>query len=54
LQQLKLALPEQPPPRLTATGKLDQPAGGCSENLSKTPTKKSGLFAKPERIIGPV
>jgi len=40
LQQLKLALPEQPPPRLDEAGKLEQPAGGCSEDLSKTPAEK--------------
>ena len=40
LQQLKLALPEQPPPRLDATGNLELPAGGCSEDLSRMPTEK--------------
>ena len=40
LQQLKLALPEQPPPRLDAAGKLEPPPGGCSEDLSGTPPKK--------------
>jgi transposase len=40
LQQLKLELPEQPPPRLDATGKLDLPSSGCSEDLSATPPAK--------------
>jgi hypothetical protein len=40
LQQLKLTLPAPPPPRLDAAGKLDQPAGGCSEDLSHPHTQK--------------
>ena len=34
LQQLKLTLPEQPPPRLSAARKLELPAGGWSEDLA--------------------
>ena len=49
LQQLKLALPEQPPPRLSAAQKLEMPVGGCSEDLSMAPPEKQGLFAKPEQ-----
>ena len=40
LQQLKLALPEQPPPRLSAAQKLEVPMSGCSEDLSGTPPEK--------------
>ena len=40
LQQLKLALPEQPPPRLSAAQKLEVPLSGCSEDLSGTPPEK--------------
>ena len=40
LQQLKLELPDQPPPRLDASGKLEQPEGGGSEDLSGTPPEK--------------
>ncbi len=40
LQQLKLALPEQPPPRLRAERKLDLPVAGCSEDLSGRPLEK--------------
>ena len=34
LQQLKLTLPEQPPPRLSAAQQLDLPAGKCREDLA--------------------
>jgi len=40
LQQLKLALPEQPPPRLSAARKLDAPAGQCSEDLLRSAPEK--------------
>lgn len=40
LQQLKLELPEQPPPRLDTAGKLEMPRGGCSEDLSRPPPEK--------------
>lgn len=40
LQQLKLALPEQPPPRLDAAGKLEVPETGCSEDLAGPPAEK--------------
>jgi hypothetical protein len=40
LQQLQLALPEQPPPRLDPAGKLETPKGGCSEDLSGTAPEK--------------
>jgi len=40
LQQLKLELPEQPPPRLDGVEKLELPAGGCSEDLSGTSSEK--------------
>jgi hypothetical protein len=32
LQQRKLGLPEQPPPRRGAGGRLDLPVGGCRED----------------------
>jgi transposase len=34
LQQLRMTLPDQPPPRLSAGPKLAVPAGRCSEDLS--------------------
>ncbi len=40
LQQLKLNLPEQPPPRLGAGQKLALPAGKCREDLSGAPPRK--------------
>jgi hypothetical protein len=40
LQQLKLALPEQPPPRLGAARKLEPLPSGCSEDLSGAATQK--------------
>jgi hypothetical protein len=40
LAQLKLELPEQPPPRLSAARKLDLPVAGCSEDLSASPPEK--------------
>ena len=40
LQQLKLNLPEQPPPRLSATQKLAVPMVKCSEDLCAAPPEK--------------
>jgi len=37
LDRLNLRLPEQPPPRLSAQRKLDQPNAKCSEDLSAPP-----------------
>jgi hypothetical protein len=39
-QQLKLNLPEQPPPRLSAEQKLGLPASQCREDLSGAPPGK--------------
>ena len=47
LQQLKLTLPEQPPPRLGAAQKLDPRVAQWSEDLSGKPLGKGGLFAQP-------
>ncbi len=49
LQQLKMALPEQPPPRRSAAHKLDPPDGGCREDLSGSTRGKSGLLARSLR-----
>jgi len=40
LQRLKLRLPEQPPPHLSAAQKLEVPRGECSEDLSIPPPGK--------------
>ena len=40
LQQLKLNLPEQPPPRLSARQTLELPPGQCSEDLCGPPPGK--------------
>jgi len=44
LQQLKLNLPEQPPPRLSATQKLAVPMVQCSEDLCAGPPRKIRAF----------
>ncbi len=49
LQQLKLTLPEQSPPGLSAARTLDPSGAGCSEDLSGHAPGKHGLFARPER-----